>query len=450
MPQATLTRPVRHVFKPHGAAKTLFECRDPEVLLSGPAGTGKSRACLEKLHILALMYPGMRGLIVRKTAVSLTSTALVTWNEHVVAEGISHGLLEWYGGSQQEPAQYRYSNGSRITVGGMDKSTRIMSSEYDVIYVQEAIELTLDDWEALTTRLRHGRMPYQQIISDTNPDRPTHWLRRRAVDGATNMLESRHEDNPVYFDANGNLTEAGEAYLSKLDSLTGVRKDRLRWGKWVAAEGIIYEEYDASVHLIDRFDIPREWSRYWTVDFGFTNPNVIQRWAEDPDGRLYLYAEQYYTKKTVDQHAAECLAQVTDAEGNWIEPKPVAIICDHDAENRAVFEREIGLSTTPATKTVLDGIEAVQIRLRPITDIIGNTRPRLFIMRNALVAKDPDLEAARKPTCTEDEISGYIWDTGSGKNPKEQPLKQDDHGMDALRYMVADRDLGGRPRVRWL
>jgi phage terminase large subunit len=161
MPTAT----VHHSFRPYGAAKTLFECRDAEVLLSGPAGTGKSRACLEKLHIVALKYPGMRGLIVRKTAVSLTSTALVTWNEHVVAEGKRHGLLNWYGGSQQEPAQYTYSNGSRVTVGGMDKATRIMSSEYDVIYVQEAIELTLDDWEALTTRLRHGTMPYQQIIA---------------------------------------------------------------------------------------------------------------------------------------------------------------------------------------------------------------------------------------------------------------------------------------------
>jgi phage terminase large subunit len=33
---------------------------------------------------------------------------------------------------------------------------------------------------------------------------------------------------------------------------------------------------------------------------------------------------------------------------------------------------------------------------------------------------------------------------------KEEPVKQDDHGMDALRYMVAQRDLGGRPNVRWL
>lgn len=441
---------LQHTFRPRGVSRDLFECREPEVLLSGPAGTGKSRACLEKLNLVALKYPGMRGLIVRKTATSLTSTALVTWKTHVVAEGIEAGVLKWYGGSAQEPAQYIYANGSRITVGGMDKATRIMSSEYDVIYVQEAIELTLDDWEALTTRLRHGRLPYQQIIADTNPDKPTHWLKQRCTSGKTTLMESRHEDNPVYFDAAGNLTGAGREYIDKLDNLTGVRKDRLRRGLWVAAEGIIYETYDPAIHLVDRFDPPMTWQRYWVVDFGYTNPFVLQRWAEDPDGRLILYAEQYMTKRTVDQHAKQVLAAVTDAEGNWIEPKPRAIITDHDAEDRATLERELGLGTTAAHKTVSDGIQAVQQRLRPVA--IGNAigKPRLMLMRGALVEVDPALLEARKPTCTEEEFTGYIWDTGAGKAPKEQPLKQDDHGMDCVRYLVAHKDLAPQPRVRWL
>jgi phage terminase large subunit len=39
---------------------------------------------------------------------------------------------------------------------------------------------------------------------------------------------------------------------------------------------------------------------------------------------------------------------------------------------------------------------------------------------------------------------------GHGKSPKEQPVKENDHGCDAMRYMVAERDLGGRPRIRTL
>jgi hypothetical protein len=66
------------------------------------------------------------------------------------------------------------------------------------------------------------------------------------------------------------------------------------------------------------------------------------------------------------------------------------------------------------------------------------------------VRRDPALVDAKKPTCTAEEVPGYIWDTGLGKAPKEQPLKADDHGCDAKRYMVAHKDLGGVTRVRWV
>jgi PBSX family phage terminase large subunit len=431
-----------HRYEPHGAAREVLSCREDEVLLSGPAGTGKSRACLEKLHLLMLLNPGARGLIVRKTATSLTNTALITFDKHVAPEALEAGLVQWYGGSAREAAQYRYTNGSTINVGGMDKATRVMSAEYDAIYVQEATELSEGDWEALTTRLRNGRISFQQLIADCNPDTPTHWLKQRCDKGTTLMLNSRHEDNPIYFDASGNLTERGTSYISKLDALTGVRLHRLRFGRWVAAEGVIYEEWDHTTHLIDSFDVPWEWPRYWAVDFGYTNPMVIQRWAEDPDGRLYLYAEQYRTQLTVDEHAALTLSEVTDADGKWIEPKPQKILCDHDAEGRVVFSRTIGMPTQAANKKVLDGIQAVQRRLR----VAGDGKPRLFIMRDAVRDRDSHLVEAKKPTCTADEVPGYVWKDGG----KEEPVKEDDHGADALRYLVADRDLRGSYGVRWL
>lgn len=436
----------QHHFNPRNNSLQLFMTRDPEIIMSGPAGTGKSRACLEKLNAVALKYPSMRGLIVRKTATSLGSTALVTWKNYVIKEALLNETVRFYGGSAQESSQYIYSNGSRITIGGMDKATRIMSSEYDIIYVQEAIELTLDDWEALTTRLRNGVMPYQQLIADTNPHTPTHWLKVRVNEGRTTFLDTKHEDNPLYFDKDGVLTKKGAAYISKLDALTGVRKSRLRDGKWVAAEGLIYEDWDSSLHLIDRFAIPDQWVRYWTIDFGYTNPFVLQRWAEDGDGRLYLYAEQYMTKKTVDQHTTDLIAQIKDDQGNWLEPKPRVVICDHDAEGRATFEHEVGVSTVAANKKVLDGIQAVQKRLRKR----GDGKPALFIMRDSLVNRDTALTNARKPCSVIEEFPGYIWDIGAGKAPKEQPLKADDHGLDALRYLVAEKDLGMRPRVRFL
>jgi hypothetical protein len=436
--------PPRYV--PRGACKALFAARDPEVLLSGPAGTGKSRACLERLHAVAQAHPGMRGLIVRKTQASLGNTALVTWREHVIPDELAAGRVTYYGGSPEKPPQYRYSNGSRVELGGMDRASKVMSSEYDVIYVQEAIELVEDDWEALTTRLRNGRAPNQQIIADTNPDRPTHWLRQRADRGVTTLLESRHEDNPRLFDDDGRATEQGRVYLSRLDALTGPRHARLRRGLWVAAEGVIYEEYDPAVHLVDRFAPPDTWTRWWAVDFGFVNPFVWQDWAEDGDGRLFLVREIYHTRRLVEDHAKQILAAVRDSDGEWVEPRPRAIVCDHNAEDRATLERHLGMSTVAATKTVSDGIQAVQARLRPV----GDGRPRLFLMRDAVVERDSELVEARKPASTAEEITGYVWDTGAGKALKEVPLKVDDHGMDAKRYLVAERDLGARPRFRTL
>lgn len=443
----------KHVYQPFGTCVELFKYRGPEVLFAGPAGTGKSRACLEKLHTMALQNPGMRGLIVRKTLASLGSTALVTFEEHVAKTHLATGEVSWFGGSAKEAACYRYKNGSRIVVGGMDKSMKIMSSEYDVVYAQEATELTEEDWEAITTRLRNGRVSFQQLMADANPDVPHHWLKIRCDLGKTKMIRSRHEDNPVLFKQNkdgttGGLTEQGAAYMGKLDALTGVRYQRLRKGIWCAAEGLVYEEYNQDWSLHKRILTPPvSWTRYISVDFGYTNPMVVQFWAEDEDGRLYLYRELYHTKTTVDEMVPQIKAAM-DLKHN---PRPRAIICDHDAEGRAVLERELGMHTVAAKKSIEDGIQAVKKRLL-LNQADG--KPRLFLCMDALVKRDKELADKKKPTCTIDEIVGYIWDRGTtiaqnnGKPPKELPVKADDHGMDAMRYMVAFRDLKSRPRIR--
>lgn len=449
-----------------------MKAREPEVLLAGPAGTGKSRACLEKLHLMALVNPGMRGLICRKTATTLSSTALVTWRRFVVPEAMEAGEVWFYGGSAQEPPSYKYRNGSVIAIGGMDKVDKIMSSEYDIVYVQEATELTENDWEAITTRLRNWRVSFQQIMADCNPSYPTHWLKRRCDDGKTRILESRHEDNPQLFTPDGKITARGADYISKLDSLTGVRYQRLRKGIWVAAEGVIYEEFSQADHILSREQfgallaadepldaagIPYSWARSWSVDFGFVHPFVLQCWARDPDGRMFLYREIYHSRRTVDVHAktildvvAPCAARQKDAahkchadgdcDRKWIEPKPDTIVADHDAEGRAVLERELEMTVEPAHKAVSEGIEAVQVRLRNE----GDGRPRIFLLQESVVERDQELAEASRPTSTIEEIPGYVW---SDKG-KEEPAKVDDDGCDAMRYAIANEDFGIRALFR--
>lgn len=440
-----------HRYAGRGAAREVFRRREGEVLLSGPAGTGKSRAALEKLLAVMVKYPESKGLIVRKVRSTLGATALDTWRRFVVPEMLAARTMWYFGGSNDRPPHYELWNGSRILIGGMDDPIKVMSADYDMIYAQEATELRVEDWEALTTRLRNGRVPYQQLLADCNPDAPHHWLYQRVQRGKTVMLESRHEDNPVLFDDNGVMTDLGRDYIGKLDDLTGVRRERLRYGRWVAAEGIVYEDWDPAVHLVQPFEIPDSWQRYWAVDFGYTNPFVCQWWAEDPDGRLFLYREIYRTRRTTDEHAADILARVSVPDvgerygRRWREPKPVAIICDHDAEDRAILERELGLPTMAADKRVQVGIQAVQRRLRRA----GDGKPRLFAVRGCGVGRDPELEAARRPCSTEEEMVSYIWAPGvDGRPIKEEPLKKDDHGMDAMRYLVMSRDEVARPRYR--
>lgn len=457
-------------YEPRGAALEMFRSTANEILMSGAAGTGKSVAALMKIHLTCLNTPNVRALIVRKTHASLAASTLVTFRQKVAAEAIAARIVYFYGGSAQEPAAFRYSNGSVIVVGGLDRATRLLSTEYDLCFVDEAIETTAEDLDTIVTRLRNGRISRQQLIMATNPGAPTHHLKQRANAGRCQLLYSQHEDNPRLYAA-GEWTEYGRAYLERLDSLTGARYQRMRWGKWVAAEGLVFESWDPAVHLVDPFPVPAEWTRWWSIDLGYVNPTVVQCWAEDGDGRLYLYREFYRTKVLVEDHARRILREVTrcvqccktrvgshqcgtcdQCVTEWTEPKPRAIITDHDAEDRATLERHLRMSTTAAHKGVSDGIQAVQARLKTA----GDGKPRLFIMRGALVERDEDLDAAKKPYCTEDEMTGYVWDRGTAaqqagdKPAKDAPLKLNDHGMDALRYLVAERDLGRRPSIRWI
>jgi PBSX family phage terminase large subunit len=463
---------LEHNYIARGGCLRIFNMKDPELLISGPAGTGKSRACLEKVLMMCLRTPNLRAAILRKTLASLGSTALVTWRNYVAKEALATGECVYYGGSAQEPPQYRFRNGSTVTIGGMDRPTRIMSSEYDIIYVQEATELTLEDIEFINTRLRNWRVSFQQLLMDCNPAGETHWLKLRANEGKTKLIESRHEDNPMLFDydpvtGTHSTTTKGAAYIAKLDSLTGVRFKRLRLGLWVSAEGIIYESFDPAKHVIDwefdengnRIDLPDEWERYWVIDFGFVHPFVCQWWAVDPDGNAFMYREIYFTHRTVEEHAQTILEQVTRIEEItyydhfnrterttekvvWTEPQPTAIICDHDAEDRRTLEKHVGLGTQPAQKSVSVGIDLVEERWKIAPD--GTTR--MFYMQDTLVERDQRLVMDLRPTCTKEEVANYRWKVAPDGRIRPEPVKQDDDGMDTTRYFVMHIDFKGKAR----
>jgi PBSX family phage terminase large subunit len=430
-------------YEPRGGAKALLSAKEQEVTIAGPAGTGKSLAMLQKAFYTSLMVPGCRSLIVRQTHAALTGSTLVTFEQQVAPVALAEGVVRWFGGSPRKPPAYLFANGAEILVGGLDRPEKFLSTEFSRIYVDEATQISLTALETLITRLRGNAATYRQIVLACNPDHPKHWIKQRCDERAMRMIHSLHRDNPLYVNLDGTLTERGVDYMAKLDALTGVRRLRYRDGIWAASEGMVYESWSDPVHVIEPFDVPAGWVRWITVDFGFTNPFVAQLWAEDPDGRLYLIREWVRTRMLVEDHATVIRDKLLAGQ-----PRPRAVITDHDAEDRATLERKLGMGTQAAHKSVSDGIQAVSGRLK----VAGDGRPRLFVFRDALLERDAEMDAASLPIGLAEEVSGYVWAVKPGNSGglKEEPAKANDHSMDAARYMVAERDLGGRPSMRVL
>jgi len=419
-------------YEPHGGVRDALRCTEPEVLVEGPAGTGKSLGDCVKAHKVADKYPGSRQLFIRKTRASMTESILVTFEGKVLGHG--HPLVA-SGPRRAHRHSYDYTNGSTIVVGGMDNSDRVLSTEWDRIWCFEAIEFTEDEYQVLTTRLgRHNKTAYSQIIAETNPGHPSHWLNRRANAGKMRRFVTRHQDNPMLWDHAANEpTAAGKIYLGMLDRLTGHRRARLRDGRWAASEGLVYPEFDPAPggHIIDAMPSGwQNWPKRRAIDFGFNDPFVCQWWAGHDDC-WYLYRELYMSGRIVQDHAAQVKRL---SEGESYE----TTVADHDLEDRETLHRH-GVDTVPAKKDITSGIDAVRTRLLKA----GNGRPRLYFLRGALVELDTNLADAKRPTSTIEEFDAYCWKQHRDKVTKDEPVDRDNHGLDATRYMTMSLIRGG-------
>jgi PBSX family phage terminase large subunit len=421
-----------------GGALELWRSDDHECLIAGPAETGKTYAVLLKLDALMSATPDAQAVIVRKVRDTIYSTVLQTYMRKVQRfaenEDVSPAGVRRYGG--ERPQWFDYPKGGRLWLAGIDDPGKALSSERDFIVTNQTEELSADDWEVLTSRVtgRAGNTAVPQIFGDCNPGPPHHWIKNRP---RLRVLGSRHEDNPTLWNERAQQwTEQGKRTLATLDALTGVRKQRLRYGRWVAAEGTVYEEsFDPALHVIDPFPVPAGWTRFRSIDFGFTNPFCCGWWALDPDGRLYLYREIYMTRRTVRVHRR----RINDLSAG---ERFDATAADHDAEDRATLEESDKESppihTVPAEKAISVGIQAVEERLKVQPD----GRPRLFIMRGCLVERDEALAEAKLPVCTEQEFDVYAWPKGAdGRAVKEKPVDLHNHGMDMMRYAVRWADV---------
>ena len=403
------TRPDKAAYRFRGGNLALIYSHEREVIDSGPAETGKTVAACVKAHLLASKYPGCQGAIIRKTYKSMPGSVCQTFER--VTKGAPIFKL-----GDHHPERYIYANGSQIWLGGMDNPDKVLSSERDFVYVNQAEELCVDDWEKLVTRTtgRGSVIPHTQVFGDCNPGGSRHWIRERAKAGQITLLTTSHKDNPSLFGDDGEITEQGKKSMAALDALTGVRRQRLFEGKWATPEGLVYDIFDASIHVRERK--PEEFSR-WTlaVDVGYTNPAVILLIGIDGDGRFHI-AREFYKTGIVP----ESLVALTK---EWADESQIEYAAvDAAAAGVIASMLNSGIPARPAKGKVQEGIQRITDRLA----VQGDGLPRLTI----------------DPACisTINEFESYVRKPGS-----EEPVKENDHALDALRY--ADSLIESAPNI---
>jgi len=314
--------------------------------------------------------------------------------------------------------------GNRINCFGSDKADSYKPMTGMTSYGWYGTEVTLQHYNTIHEAFDRTSGEGYRIFWDTNPDYPEHSIKIDYVNRSGEQLESgRTRIQSWHFQLEDNTFLTPE-YIENLKKSTpkGIWYDRRIKGLWVAAEGIVYEDWNPEFNVCTPFSIPADWQRVRGIDWGFTNPFVMLWGALDPDGRLYIYREYYKSQTLIRDHAKRIHKE---AFRDGIEHKQrsyLFTVADHDAQDNAELKK-YRIHTRPAQKDVLIGIQKVAERLK----IRGDGRPRLIIFDSCTNLKR--------------EFGMYRWaERKDGKPVKEEPLKVDDHGPDVVRYIIMELD----------
>lgn len=392
-------------YKPLAWQVKPFRDKSPVLLLTGSAGGGKSKLAGEKIHAYMLKYPGATGIIGRKDKTAAGKSVVPFMLNSVM------GGSDW-GRFLKSDGIFKYNNGSQLWVVGFkgeDQREALKSigkdGTVDIAWIEEANALDEDDHNLILTRMRGNAANWTQIIYTTNPDRPNHWINQRLIiGGEASVYYSKAQDNP----------HNPKEYLKTLDSLTGVMRLRLRDGLWVMAQGAVYDNFDPHIH-VKRRNSKHFKSWYIAMDEGFTNPAVILLVGEDVDGRWHVSREWYKRGKL----ASEVVKKARHYYDLMLRYKKSvsALAVDAAAAGLIAELRNNNMPALSAKGRVLDGIQAIQDRLAKQPDGL----PRLTV----------------DPRCYNmvNEFQSYTWKKGNSGESKDEPNKENDHTMDAIRYL---------------
>lgn len=235
-----------------------------------------------------------------------------------------------------------------------------------------------------------------------NPEGPHHWFYNTWILGAEKReclyLHFTMEDNP-------SLSKQIRERYARLYS--GVFYRRFVLGQWVAAEGRVYDFFDASKAPPVPSGEFSQW--YISCDYGTVNPASFGLWGLQ-DGIWYRVSEFYFDSKREMRQMTD--AEYADALARLAGGRPIsAVIVDPSAASFIALLKKRGWTVKKADNDVLSGI-------RRTSDLLKSGR---------LVICD---------TCTDclRETEEYVWDVKAGHDAVK---KEHDHAMDDMRYFAA-------------
>ena len=238
-----------------------------------------------------------------------------------------------------------------------------------------------------------------------NPAGPYHWFK-------INWIDERKKKRLIYMhftmDDNFSLSEAIKArYASQWK---GIFYKRYILGKWVVAEGVIYDMFDKTKHVLDKIEDIMLPKYYVSCDYGTQNATVFLLWQKCVDGTWVCLKEYYYSgrdeqKQKTDGEYADDLEKFLD--GIEVE----AIILDPSAASFKAELRKRGLYVKKGKNDVENGIRFTGSMLN--------------------IEKIKFMECCKN---TIKEFASYVWDGKASEQGEDKPVKEHDHCMDAVRY----------------
>ena len=203
-------------------------------------------------------------------------------------------------------------------------------------------------------------------------------------------------------------------------------------GSFEVMEGMVFDNFDQSVHLVDPFRVPAEWPKFRGIDHGFTNPTACLWMAADFTGNLFVY-RNYYQRQSIPSENVKAINDLTGNEMiDWTVIDPSVKQTESSGERIVDQYRKAGLICQYGDNDVKASISRIRGLLHKdeahpfpaqhhLSREMGS--PKLFITRD----------------CRELiwEMQQYQWkQIKPGRVDKEVPLAKHDHAIAALRYMV--------------